>query len=171
MLKIGLSVTDPMIDAGILETMQKIGYNAVDYGVLGDYAVPNPIFSEDREVWTAYYAERKRLFASYGLFVSQTHATYNTDYDVAGEVTDKIIAQFEKENLVEKISVNNHFYRAPIRLTMEGRSIAEDIITKATTAVELGGKGLTDVDRNTFYEALELISANLRVLAEEGLKK
>ena len=83
----------------------------------------------------------------------------------------RAIAQFEKENLVEKISVNNHFYRAPIRLTMEGRSIAEDIITKATTAVELGGKGLTDVDRNTFYEALELISANLRVLAEEGLKK
>ncbi len=81
----------------------------------------------------------------------------------------RAIAQFEKEKLVEKVLVNNHYYRAPIKLTEAGRAIAEDIITKATAAVELGGKGLTDVDRNTFYEALELISSNLRILAEEGL--
>lgn len=81
----------------------------------------------------------------------------------------RAIAQFEKEHLAEKTAVNNHYYRAPIKLTETGRSIAEDIITKVITAVELGGKGLTDVDRNTFYEALELISKNLRTLAEEGL--
>lgn len=81
----------------------------------------------------------------------------------------RAIAQFEKEKLVEKVAVNNNHYRARIKLTDEGRSIAEDIITKATTAVELGGKGLSDVDRNTFYDALELISTNLRILAEEGL--
>lgn len=81
----------------------------------------------------------------------------------------RAIAQFEKENLVEKIAVNNNFYRAPIRLTEAGRSIAEDIITKATAAVELGGKGLSEEDRNTFYNALDLISSNLRTLAEEGL--
>jgi len=81
----------------------------------------------------------------------------------------RAIAQFEKEGVAEKVALNNHFYRAPIKLTEVGRGIAEDIITKATAAVELGGKGLTDVDRNTFYEALELISSNLRVLAEKGL--
>ena len=81
----------------------------------------------------------------------------------------RAIARFEKEKLVEKVAVNNNHYRARIKLTEEGRSIAEDIITKASAAVELGGKGLTDVDRNTFYDALELISTNLRILAEEGL--
>lgn len=81
----------------------------------------------------------------------------------------RAIAQFEKEGFAEKVSVNNHFYRAPIRLTKPGREIAEQIITKATAAVELGGKGLTDADRNTFYEALGLIASNLRNLAEEGL--
>lgn len=81
----------------------------------------------------------------------------------------RAIAQFEKEGFVEKNTVNNHYYRAPIRLTKEGRKIAEYIIEKANAAVELGGKGLSEVDRNTFYRALELISSNLRVLAQEGL--
>lgn len=81
----------------------------------------------------------------------------------------RAIAQFEREGFAEKLAINNNFYKAPIKLTKEGRNIAEDIITKAATAVELGGKGLSDVDRNTFYGALELISANLKTLVEEGL--
>ena len=81
----------------------------------------------------------------------------------------RAIAQFEKEGFAEKMSVNNHFYRAPIRLTEAGREIAKQIITKANAAVEFGGKGLTDADRDTFYEALGLISCNLRTLVEEGL--
>ena len=97
MLKIGLNVTDAAIEKGILESLQKIGYTSVDYGILGDYATPHAVFSEDRAVWTKYYEDRKRLFASHGLTVGQTHGTFNTDFDVLGEVTDKIIAQFEKE--------------------------------------------------------------------------
>ena len=97
MTKIGLSVTNASIEAGILPVMQEIGYAAVDYSLQADYETPHPVFAESRDVWTAFYEERKKLFASYGLTVSQTHATFSTDFDVLGEVTDKIIAQYEKE--------------------------------------------------------------------------
>ncbi len=97
MSKIGLNVTDAAIEKGILESLQKIGYTSVDYGIFGDYATPHAVFSEDRAVWTKYYEDRKKLFESYGLTVGQTHGTFNTDFDVPLEVTDNIVLQFEKE--------------------------------------------------------------------------
>jgi len=97
MKRIGISVTNQGIEEGLLPILQELGYTDVDYGILGDYATPLSVFSESKEVWTKYFEDRKKLFASYGLNVYQTHGTYNTDYDVAGEITDKIIAQFEKE--------------------------------------------------------------------------
>ena len=42
---------------------------------------------------------------------------------------------------------------------------------RATVAVELAGKGLSDGDRRIFYAALDLIAANLQTISAEGLSK
>lgn len=81
----------------------------------------------------------------------------------------RAVAQFEKKGFVKKIIVNKNHYRAPLKLTEAGRQLAERINEKAKLAVELAGKGLSEEDRNTFYQALGLICSNLRTLAEEGL--
>lgn len=80
----------------------------------------------------------------------------------------RAIATLEKNGLIERDGANNN-YRAPLKLTDEGEKIAEMINEKAAAAVEYGGHGLSDKDRETFYAALELITSNLQKLTEKGL--
>ena len=116
MSRIGLSVTNREIEAGILEVMQKIGYTDVDYSLLDEYDVPPVIFSKDHDVWAEHYLNRKKLFASYGLSVAQVHATFCTDFDQKGAVTDTIIRQFEKEIEVTAILGAKYIVIHPIVL-------------------------------------------------------
>ncbi|MBQ7288203.1 MAG: winged helix-turn-helix transcriptional regulator [Clostridia bacterium] len=81
----------------------------------------------------------------------------------------RAVAQFEKKGLVEKVLVNDNFYRAPLKLTETGMKLAERINEKAKAAVANGGKGLTEEQRTIFYNALERICANLRTLTARGL--
>ena len=60
-------------------------------------------------------------------------------------------------------------YRARISLTEAGCKAAEHVTRRASVAVELAGKDLTEESRAAFYTALESIVANLRKLSEEGL--
>ena len=71
----------------------------------------------------------------------------------------------EKKGLV----VKNGDYRACVRLTEEGKRLAEIINEKAKAAVEYVGKDLGDKNREIFYDCLEKITANLQILSEEGL--
>ncbi len=81
----------------------------------------------------------------------------------------RAISFMEKKGFVEKVCVNQNFYRAALKLTNEGRRIAECINEKAKAAVEIGGKGLSSEHREIFYNSLELISSNLQALTEKGL--
>ena len=81
----------------------------------------------------------------------------------------RAINLLEKKGLVVKRAVNENFYRAALILTEEGRKIAEVINEKVKLAVQLGGNGLTDNQREVFYHALELISSNLEALSEKGI--
>ena len=47
--------------------------------------------------------------------------------------------------------------------------MAEHINEKASPAVEMASRGLPAEKRAVFYEALELITANLQMLSKEGL--
>lgn len=60
-------------------------------------------------------------------------------------------------------------YRALLKLTDEGKAAARHVQERAALAVELAGAGLSDADREVFYRALELITANLQTLSKEGL--
>ncbi len=60
-------------------------------------------------------------------------------------------------------------YRAKLRLTDEGRRIADYIGERAKVAVEVGGKGLSDEQKETMYYALNVIAENLRGASDKGL--
>lgn len=62
-------------------------------------------------------------------------------------------------------------YRALLQLTDAGRAAAEQVQRKAATAAELGGKGLTDGDRQIFYQVMEQIAQNLRSICQSGLDR
>ena len=81
----------------------------------------------------------------------------------------RAISVLEKKGLVKKSSSKKSVYRAPILLTEEGTRLAEEINQKARSAVEAGGKGLSDEHREIFYQALDLITVNLENLSKEGL--
>lgn len=75
----------------------------------------------------------------------------------------------EEKKLITRDSENRKAYRAAIRLTPLGQELAQKINQKAQLAVEQASAGLSNEKRAVFYEALELITANLQVLSKEGL--
>lgn len=78
----------------------------------------------------------------------------------------RTMSLLEKKGLVVR---QGSSYRALLQLTEEGRTVAEHINSKASAAVEIASRGLPAEKRVVFYEALELITANLQTLSKEGL--
>ena len=57
-------------------------------------------------------------------------------------------------------------YRSPIRLTAQGEAAADRVAQLSMEAVESGGAGLTEAQRTALYEAMDIISANLRAYCD-----
>lgn len=83
----------------------------------------------------------------------------------------RMMSIMEKKGLVKKEGIYQSLYRGVFKLTEEGKAAAEHVRQRASLAVEIAGKELTDEKRTIFYEALESITANLRELSKEGLPK
>ena len=81
----------------------------------------------------------------------------------------RMMSIMEKKGLVIKEAVGKNKYRGLLKLTQEGRVAAQHVKERVALAVDLSGKGLSDDDRATFYQALEMISTNMKTLCEEGL--
>ena len=81
----------------------------------------------------------------------------------------RAIASMEEKGLGLKQGENQNLYRARLVLTDEGKKAAAHISKRAGLAVEMGGKGLSDQERKTFYDALELIASNLGSISKDGL--
>ena len=62
-------------------------------------------------------------------------------------------------------------YRAKVFLTDSGLQAAEHVCQRASLAVELAGKDISDEERAVFYRALTSITENLRTLGQQGLPK
>jgi len=62
-------------------------------------------------------------------------------------------------------------YRALLKLTEAGQTAAEHVCRRAALAVEEAGHSLTDLQRENFYQALELIGAELRRISRDGLPR
>jgi DNA-binding MarR family transcriptional regulator len=81
----------------------------------------------------------------------------------------RMIAILEEKGLATKKVVDGSLYRGLWVLTDLGKNAAEQVSLRASKAVELAGKDLTDETRDIFYLALESITANLTTLSKEGI--
>lgn len=81
----------------------------------------------------------------------------------------RMMSIMEQKGLVRKDGVYQNRYRGVFKLTEEGEAAAEHVRRRASLAVELAGKELTDETRAIFYDALETIAANLREISRDGL--
>ncbi len=75
----------------------------------------------------------------------------------------------EEKGLVRKEGEHQNRYGGLFSLTAEGEAAAEHVSSKASRAVEIAGKDLTEEQRVIFYHALESITANLRELSKDGI--
>lgn len=81
----------------------------------------------------------------------------------------RMMSMMEKKGLVKKEGIHQNLYRGVFKLTPEGMIAAEHVRKRASLAVEVAGKDLTEQNREIFYEALELIASRLREISKEGL--
>lgn len=81
----------------------------------------------------------------------------------------RMMAIMEQKGLVIKEGIHQNLYRGSFKLTKEGKKAAEHVRVRAEMAVDYAGKELTEEERRIFYEALEVITDNLRKLSKEGL--
>ena len=136
--------------------------------------------SEISRYWHKLAAEE---LAKYGL--KGPHATYLTAIykypegitvpqlcEVCGKDksdASRMISILEEKGLVTKQVVGGSLYRGKLQLTDEGKIAAEHVSQRASRAVEVAGKDLTDAEREVFYQSLDSITANLRELCREGI--
>ena len=83
----------------------------------------------------------------------------------------RMMAMMREKGLVVKESAGQTLYGGVWRLTHAGKAAAEYVCSRASLAVEMAGKEITDEKRAVFYEVLEQISENLRALSKEGLPR
>lgn len=81
----------------------------------------------------------------------------------------RMIAILEEKGLARKMVVDGSLYRGLWVLTEEGKTAARQVSLRASKAVELAGKDLTDETREVFYKALASIAENLTVLCRDGI--
>lgn len=71
----------------------------------------------------------------------------------------RIVADLRKKGYIQPASGKN--YREKLHLTPAGRQIAQQMIPLIKNWVAAGGEGLTESQREDFYESLSLIAKNL----------
>jgi DNA-binding MarR family transcriptional regulator len=81
----------------------------------------------------------------------------------------RAMSALEEKGLVCRKS-GTTLYRSMLVLTEQGKEAARHVKELAERAVEVGGKGLTDEQRENFYTSLETIAANLKKVSENGLQ-
>ena len=85
-----------------------------------------------------------------------------------GEVS-RAVKALEEKGLIQRKNVTDNGYRALISLTDKGNKSTYALRERIKLAVEKGGKGLSEEQRENFYFALEKISQNLIGITKEGL--
>ncbi len=111
------------------------------------------------------YAFYLVMMSQYDGEVTAAHLSEMCGKDKA-DVSRAITAMEKKGFITRK---GEHAYRAKLVLTADGKAVAHQLANRATLAVEMAGKGLSDEMRQTFYQALGIISSNLKALSQKGL--
>ena len=80
------------------------------------------------------------------------------------------VAELEQAGLLTRTGRDGVRYRAMLMLTPRGEEAAQAVSCRARQAVEQAGEGLTDEQREVFYNVLALIAGNLHSICKDGLK-
>ena len=80
------------------------------------------------------------------------------------------VSELEQAGLLKRTERNGIRYRALLLLTEQGIAAAQAVSDRARQAVEQAGEGLTDAQREVFYQVLALIAGNLHTICKDGLK-
>lgn len=80
----------------------------------------------------------------------------------------RAVALLEEKGLIVRESDKNR-YRSLLKLTDEGKRIAEQINKIAKNVTEYVGRDLTSENRAVFYECLDSIINNMHILSRDGL--
>ena len=83
----------------------------------------------------------------------------------------RIVSELENARMIRRESRNGNIYRAALILTEQGRAAADAVSRRAKLAVEAAGVGLTDAQREVFYQVLNTIAGNLHTICKSGLKE
>ncbi len=79
----------------------------------------------------------------------------------------RAISVFQEKGILEPYGDSR--YRAPLRLTAEGRELSGQINIQAIKVLDIVGMGMSDEVRAHMYEGLDTIALNMKHLAEGGL--
>lgn len=148
--------------------------------MVGRFEVFTLGLSEIMSSWNKIAAEEMKAFGLKGTYVIYLIALYKHPEGLtAANLSEKCnrdkaevsraIASFEKKGLVKRENTTINGYRAKITLTEQGRESTKALRERVKLAVEKGGEGLSEEQRESFYNALETISANLKKISKEGL--
>ena len=111
-------------------------------------------------------------FAQYLLAISRypegiTAAALCEVCDKDKAAVSRVVAEMEAKGLVERETGNQ--YRSKMRLTPAGEEAADFVRKRASAAVELAGKDLSEEERKAFYAALAVLSASLQKISHTGI--
>ena len=82
----------------------------------------------------------------------------------------RAIKTLESKKFIVRENVTVNGYRAKITLTDEGYRVTTAVRERIKLAVEKGGEGLSQAQREDFYLALETIGKNLKSISKNGLE-
>lgn len=83
----------------------------------------------------------------------------------------RTVSELEQARMIRRETRNGNIYRAALILTEQGRAAANAVSSRAKVAVEAAGEGLTDAQREVFYQVMHIISQNLHAICKHGLKE
>ena len=83
----------------------------------------------------------------------------------------RTVSELEAAGLLTIGERNGVRYRAVLRLTEAGQTAADAVCRRAELAVAQAGEGLTDGQREVFYDVLAKIAGNLHAICRNGLRE
>ena len=113
------------------------------------------------------YAQYLLAMTRYPDGITATELCEVCDRDKAA--VSRILSELESKELIRRVNPGESQYRSRLALTEAGLEAANFVERRATIAVELAGRGLSESDRQIFYSALERITSNLNELCQNGL--
>ena len=81
----------------------------------------------------------------------------------------RMMVIMERKGLVTKEGIHQNRYGGVFKLTEAGMETVEYVRQRASLAVEIAGKDLSEENRTVFYQALDSITENLIRLSRNGI--